>query len=94
MSSFSDNFFTWKCQEVLVAAGDVHDGARTVMNRYGLLVNEGKKTDFAAAEATRNLNRLLRFKKGQQENAAALPEMDLTHSMASLAALVKYLSVS
>lgn len=80
-------------KEVLVAAGDVHDGARTVMNRYGLLVNEGKKTDFAAAEATRNLNRLLRFKKGQQENAAALPEMDLTHSMASLAALVKYLSL-
>ena len=64
-----------------------------MLNRYGLLVNETKKSDFTATEATRTLNRLLRFKKGQQENAAALPEMDLTHSMAALAALVKYLGV-
>jgi hypothetical protein len=37
---------------------------------------------------------LLRFKKGQQENAAALPEVSLDHSMAVLAALVKHLDVT
>jgi hypothetical protein len=36
----------------------------------------------------------LRFKKGQQENAAALPEVSLDHSMAALAALVKHLDVT
>lgn len=68
--------------------------AKSVISRYGVLLHEGKKVDFASSEATRNLNRLLRFKKGQQENAAALPETNLNHSMAALAALVKYLNVT
>lgn len=64
-----------------------------MLNRYGLLVNESKKAEFVSTETVRLLNRLLRFKKGQQESAAALPEVELDHSMASLAALVKHLDV-
>lgn len=67
---------------------------KSILKRYGLFVNEAKRSDFAAAEAVRDLNRLLRFRKGQQENAAALPQASLTNSMAALAALIKYLGVS
>lgn len=74
--------------------GEGYDSAKIMFKRYNLLVNESKKADFTPTEAVRILNRLLRFKKGQQENAAALPESELTHSMASLAALAKYLDVS
>lgn len=65
-----------------------------MLNRHGLLVNESKKAEFSSSETVRLLNRLLRFKKGQLESAAALPEVDLEHSMAALAALVKHLDVS
>lgn len=78
----------------MIPIGDAYAPAKTVLNRYGLLINESKKAEFSSTETVRLLNRLLRFKKGQQESAAALPEVDLEHSMASLAALVKHLEVS
>lgn len=82
-------------KEVLIPGGEAYDPVKAVLKRYGLLVNECKKADFAGpTEAIRTLNRLLRFGKGQQENAAALPEADLHGSMAALSALVKYLNVS
>nr|CAG4650000.1 EOG090X02H9 [Sida crystallina] len=69
--------------------------SKAVIRRYnGLLLNETKKSDFASLEAITALNRLLRFRKGQQENAAALPEVNLSQSMAALAALVKYLNLT
>ena len=74
-------------------SGDSCSVVKQVLNRHQLMVNETKKSDFISSEAVRDLNRLLRFKKGQQENAAALPETDLAHSMASLSALVKHLGV-
>lgn len=79
---------------MLIPPGDAYAPAKAVLNRHGLLVNESKKAEFASTETVRLLNRLLRFQKGQQESAAALPEVDLEHSMASLAALVKYLDVN
>nr|CAG4636840.1 EOG090X02H9 [Ceriodaphnia reticulata] len=80
-------------KEVLIPPGNIYAPAKAVLKRHSLLVNESKKAEFASAETVRLLNRLLRFKKGQQESAAALPEVDLEHSMASLAALVKYLDI-
>lgn len=80
-------------KEVLIPPGDAYIPAKVVLNRHGLLVNESKKAEFSSAETVRLLNRLLRFKKGQQESAAALPEVDLEHSMAALAALVKHLDL-
>ena len=77
----------------MIPHGEAYVTAKTVLNRHGLLVNENKKAEFSCIEAIRLLNRLLRFKKGQQENSAALPEVNLDHSMASLAALVKHLDV-
>jgi hypothetical protein len=65
-----------------------------MLNRRGLLVNENKKAEFSSTESVRLLNRLLRFKKGQLENAAALPGVSFDHSMAALAALVKHLDVT
>lgn len=78
----------------MIPSGDGYAPAKAVLNRYGLLVNESKKAEFSSTETVRLLNRLLRFKKGQQESAAAFPEVELDHSMAALAALVKYLDVS
>ena len=75
--------------------GEAYEGGKAVIRRSGnLLLNEIKKSDFASTEAVTVLNRLLKFRKGQQENAAALPQVDLTHSMAALAAVTKYLNVS
>nr|CAG4644625.1 EOG090X02H9 [Leptodora kindtii] len=81
-------------KEVLLPAGDAYASVKSILKRYGLFVNEAKRSDFAAAEAVRDLNRLLRFRKGQQENAAALPQASLTNSMAALAALIKYLGLA
>lgn len=80
-------------KEVLIPIGEGYESAKIMFKRYNLLVNESKKAEFQSTEAVRVLNRLLRFKKGQQENAAALPEAELVHSMASLAALAKQLDV-
>ena len=82
-------------KEILVPQGDANEPVKSVIRRYNsLLLNETKKTDFSSTEAVTMLNRLLKFRKGQQENAAALPEVGLTHSMASLAAISKYLGVN
>ena len=81
-------------QEILLPSGDNCVAVKPVLHRHHLLVNENKKADFISSEAVRDLNRLLRFKKGQQENAAALPEADLAHSMAALSGLVKHLNVN
>jgi hypothetical protein len=78
----------------LIPHGEAYVAPKTMLNRHGLLVNENKKAEFSSTESVRLLNRLLRFKKGQQENAAALPEVSLDHSMAALAALIKHLDVT
>lgn len=77
----------------MIPTGDNCVAVKPVLHRHNLMVNETKKADFISSEAVRDLNRLLRFKKGQQENAAALPEADLAHSMAALSGLVKHLNV-
>lgn len=40
-----------------------------------------------------DLNRLIRFAKGQQEDALALPEMQLTMAMEALRVAIKYLNL-
>nr|CAG4649158.1 EOG090X02H9 [Scapholeberis mucronata] len=92
-SNFESLIVQLSPKEVLIPIGDAYAPAKTVLSRYGLSVNESKKAEFSSTETVRLLNRLLRFKKGQQESAATLPEVDLEHSMASLAALVKHLEL-
>jgi DNA mismatch repair protein MSH2 len=63
------------------------------MERGSVLVTQRKKAEFSADGLVQDLNRLLHFKEGQQQNSLALPEMNLTTATGSLAALVKYLEV-
>lgn len=63
------------------------------MERGNVLVTQRKKTEFHADGLAQDLNRLLRFREGQQQNSLALPEMGLAAAISSLAALVKYLEV-
>jgi DNA mismatch repair protein MSH2 len=63
------------------------------MERGNVLVTQRKKTEFSTDGLAQDLNRLLLFMEGQQQNSLALPEMSLTNATCSLAALVRYLEV-
>ncbi|KDR09158.1 hypothetical protein L798_01274, partial [Zootermopsis nevadensis] len=66
---------------------------KRVMERGNVLVTQRKRTEFHADGLAQDLNRLLRFREGQQQNSLALPEMGLAAAISSLAALVKYLEL-
>ncbi|KAF7989668.1 hypothetical protein HCN44_008342 [Aphidius gifuensis] len=67
---------------------------KDVMERNNVLVTLRKKNDFSTDSLIQDLNSLLKFKKGQQENSQALPETSLDHAMSSTAALIKYLDLT
>ena len=64
------------------------------MERNNVLVTIKKKSDFATSNLIQDLNLILRFAKGQQRNAQALPQMNLELAMAATSALISYLNVS
>lgn len=66
------------------------------MERNGVLITTRKKSDFTIekSELIQDLNKLIRFKKGQQETANTLPEISKTIAMSSLGAVIKYLELS
>lgn len=65
------------------------------MERNSVMVSIAKKSDFdpEKSELIQELNKLLRFKKGQQENAVALPELNQNLACSSLSAVIKYLEI-
>lgn len=68
-----------------------------MLDRNSVMVTVRKKKDFTLGDGgdlVQDLNHLLHFEKGQQENANALPEMKLTLAMSSLSAAIKYLDLS
>ncbi|KAJ9599521.1 hypothetical protein L9F63_009993, partial [Diploptera punctata] len=67
---------------------------KMIMERSGILVTQRKKTDFTTDGLAQDLNRILFFSEGQQENSLALPEMNLTTATSSLAAIIKYLELA
>lgn len=67
---------------------------KQVMERNNVLVTLRKKNEFATDSLIQDLNSLLKFKKGQQENSRAFPETSLEHAMASTAALIQYLDLT
>lgn len=67
---------------------------KQVMERNNVLVTLRKKIDFSTDSLIQDLNSLIKFKKGQQENSQAIPETNLEHAMSSTAALIKYLDLT
>lgn len=65
-----------------------------LMERNNVLVTPRKKTEFDTDNLIQDLNNIIRFAKGQQENAQALPQTNLKLAMAATAALISYLAVS
>jgi len=80
-------------KECLVSNQDLlADGGRLkqVLERSTILVTERKKADFNPKDIHQDLNRLL---KKSQGSSAAPAELDMSHAMASLSAIIKYLEL-
>ncbi|XP_048577460.1 DNA mismatch repair protein Msh2 isoform X2 [Nematostella vectensis] len=81
-------------KECLMASTDSSgDAAKTheVVKRSNILVTERKKVEFSNKDIVQDLNRLLKLTAGG--NSATLPEMDMIHATAALAAVIKYLEL-
>lgn len=82
-------------KEVLVPSqtGD-YAKIKEILDRNGILTTMVKKNDFTKSpEFHQDLEKLYRFKKGQQKNIYTIPEVKLSMAMGSLAASLKYLDV-
>ena len=63
------------------------------MERNNILVTERKKSDFTNKDILQDVTRLIKFKKGENENASNLPQMELVHATSALSPVIKYLEV-
>lgn len=52
-----------------------------------------KRSDFNTDNLVQDLNRLIKFKEGQQQNAMTLPQMNHTIAIGAMSAIIKYLEV-
>ncbi|XP_017477150.1 PREDICTED: DNA mismatch repair protein spellchecker 1 isoform X1 [Rhagoletis zephyria] len=82
---------------LLPAADGEYIAVRQLLERNNVGVTVPKRS--AATPADKNdllqdLNRLIRFAKGQQEDALTLPEMQLTMAMEALRVAIKYLNLT
>lgn len=66
-----------------------------VLERNNVMVTARKKSEFSLqkSDLIQDLNNLLHFKEGQQENANSLPELKMEIAMSSLNAAIKYLDL-
>lgn len=66
-----------------------------IMKRNGISVTQRKKTDFSyeQSDLVQDLNKLLRFEKGQKESAHTVLETSNSVTMSSLAAAINYLEL-
>jgi len=65
-----------------------------LMERSNVLVTLRKKSEFSSDSIIDDLNTLIKFKKGQKQNAQSLPEVNLNVAMSATSALIKYLEVN
>ena len=59
-------------RECVVSGGEDLGRLKAVVERNGLLMTERKKAEFMNKDVAQDLNRLLKFKKGETANSAAL----------------------
>ncbi|KAG6450824.1 hypothetical protein O3G_MSEX006793 [Manduca sexta] len=81
--------------ECLVPATDNDDykALKKVMERTNVTVTKLKKTDFSTEGLIQDLNRLLKFKDSQQQDANSFQETTKEVAMTCLAAAIKYISL-
>ncbi|CAH2047203.1 unnamed protein product, partial [Iphiclides podalirius] len=82
--------------ECLVVQGDNEDqkALKKVMERTDVTVTKLKRGEFSTEGLVQDLNRLLRFKEGQQKDANAYPETAKELAMGCLAAGIKYTALT
>lgn len=68
---------------------------KTVLERNNVMITIRKKGEFSIEknDLVQDLNNLLHFEKGQQENANAMPELAKSLAMSALGAAIKYLDL-
>ncbi|XP_049872414.1 DNA mismatch repair protein Msh2 isoform X2 [Pectinophora gossypiella] len=78
--------------ECLVPSSDNEDykALKKVMERAAVTVTKLKNSDFSTEGLMQDLNRLLKFKEDQQQDANAFPETRKNVAMSSLAAAISY----
>ncbi|XP_013173295.1 PREDICTED: DNA mismatch repair protein Msh2 isoform X2 [Papilio xuthus] len=78
--------------ECLVVQGDNDDqkALKKVMQRANVTVTKLKRSDFSTEGLVQDLNRLLKFKDSQSQDANAFPETRKEIAMSSLAAAIRY----
>lgn len=68
---------------------------KTVLERNNVMITVRKKSEFAIEknDLHQDLQKLLHFEKGQQENVSVIPETTKTLAMSALGAAIKYLDL-
>lgn len=67
---------------------------KDILDRNGILTSLVKRSDFNKnSEFLQDLEKIYRFRKGQQKNIHTIPETKLEFAMGSLAAALKYLEI-
>ncbi|XP_076178005.1 DNA mismatch repair protein Msh2-like isoform X3 [Ptiloglossa arizonensis] len=67
---------------------------KQVMERNNVMVTLKKKNEFSSESIVQDLNTLIKFKEGQQQNVQSLPEINLNLAMSATSALIKYLDLT
>ncbi|KAK2578045.1 hypothetical protein KPH14_008462 [Odynerus spinipes] len=96
-SNLESLIVTLNPKECLLVQGEgsyTFDNLKRVIERSNVLITLRKKNEFSSDSVIQDLNMLIKFKKGQQQNVQSLPEVNLTLAMSATSALIKYLDLT